>query len=127
MHIIRLWAIWFIRTSSVSSFVAEPSSSKTSYMIALSVTTGSVLVRESSTETISLVVVPSEKNLGLYTANLFKCSWRSLKGLPASGKALDCFFSNYSFFETVNNSFGCNLSPTNLKHLRSIKSGEFWK
>ena len=44
--------------------VSEPSSFKTSHKIASSVISGLVLMRESCTETISLAVVPSRKNLG---------------------------------------------------------------
>ena len=80
-----------LETPSVSPSVSEPSSSKTSHKIASSVISGSVLVRESSAETISLAVVPSGKNSGLCTATLSNCSWRSLKGSSASRKASDCF------------------------------------
>ena len=90
----RFWLNWFIR-NICAIFGHQHSSSKTSHKIASSVIIGSVLVRESFTETISLAVVPSGKNLGLYTASLSNFSWRSLKGLSASSKASDCFF----FFE----------------------------
>ena len=79
---------------------------------------------ESSPETISLALVPSGKHLGLYAASLSNCSWRSLKRSSASARLQITFLLKIQFF---NSSFGCNLSPSNVKHLHSIKYREFWK
>ena len=82
--------IWFIR-NIIYGIYPRTFFIKTSHKIASSVISGSVLVRESSTETISLALVLSGKNSGLYTASLSNCSWRSLKGLSGSNKASGCF------------------------------------